>query len=96
MNVRRRRFRALLVRGDALPNLSCTLVDVSETGARLIIDDTNDVPEEFTVVISHSGTAARRCRLIWRGSADVGVAFETNSPLRIAGPVNPEVQLGST
>ena len=84
------------MRGDALPSLSCTLVDVSETGARLVIDDTNDVPEEFTVVISHNRSAARKCRLIWRGSADVGVAFETNSPLRIAGPVNPEVQLGST
>ena len=95
MNVRRRRFKALLVRGDALPSLSCTLVDVSETGARMVIDDTNDVPEEFAIVISHS-IAARRCRLIWRGSVDVGVAFETNGPLRIAELVSPEVRRGGS
>jgi hypothetical protein len=72
-----------MVRGNALPSLSCIAVDVCETSARLIVHDTNDVPDEFTIVISHSRTAARKCRLIWRGRTDVGVAFETNSPQQI-------------
>ena len=93
-NVRRTRLRALMVRGDALPSLSCIAVDVCETGARLIINDTSDVPDEFTIVISHSRAAARKCRLIWRGRADVGVAFETNSPLRIAVRRSLEAPLG--
>ena len=73
-----------MVRGDALPSLSCIAVDVCETGARLIIHDTSDVPDEFTIVLSHTRAAARKCRLIWRGQNDVGVAFETNEPQRIA------------
>jgi hypothetical protein len=73
-----------MVRGDALPSLSCMMVDMCETGARLIMQDTTDVPDEFTIVISHSRQSARRCRLVWRGRIDVGVAFEASSPQRIA------------
>ena len=84
-----------MVRGDALPSMSCMLVDVCETGARLIINDPDDVPDEFTIVISHSHTAARRCRLIWRGRVDVGVAFETNGPLQISARGSLEAPLGA-
>ena len=83
-NVQRTRVRALVVRGDAVPGLACIAVDVCETGARLIISDPNDVPDEFTIVLSHSRTATRKCRLIWRGRIDVGVAFEKNAPQQIA------------
>ena len=73
-----------MVRGDALPSLSCIAVDVCDTGARLIVHDSKDVPDQFTIVLSHSRAAARKCRLIWRGRIDVGVAFETDSPRLIS------------
>ena len=84
-----------MVRGDALPSLSCIAVDVCETGARLIIHDTSDVPDEFTIVLSYTREAARKCRLIWRGQNDVGVAFETNEPQRIALRETLEAPLGA-
>jgi hypothetical protein len=84
-----------MVRGDALPSLSCMAVDVCETGARLIVHDPKDVPDEFTIVLSHTRTAARKCRLIWRGRIDVGVAFETNDPLQIASHSALEAPVGA-
>jgi hypothetical protein len=84
-----------MVRGDALPSLSCIAVDVCVTGARLIIHDTSDVPDEFTIVLSYTRSAARKCRLIWRGQNDVGVAFETNDSQQIALRGALEVPLGA-
>jgi hypothetical protein len=84
-----------MVRGDALPSLSCIVVDACATGARLIVNDANDVPDEFTIVISHSRAATRKCRVIWRGRVDVGVAFETNSPQRIAARRSLKAPLGA-
>jgi len=54
----------------------CVLSDISDTGARLDVEDANVLPERFMLLLSGKGSARRSCRVIWRGPAQLGVAFE--------------------
>ena len=54
----------------------CVLSDVSDTGARLDVEDGKALPERFMLLLSGTGSARRSCRIIWRAEAQVGVAFE--------------------
>ncbi len=55
----------------------CTIDDVSDRGARLTIDETIEgLPlQEFFLVLSSTGLAYRRCRLVWVNGEQIGVAF---------------------
>ena len=54
---------------------SCTLLDVSESGAKLAVEGSTDVlkNEEFFLVLSATGMAFRRCHLVWVEGPHVGV-----------------------
>ena len=54
----------------------CVLADISDTGARLDVDDSKVLPDRFMLLLSGTGSARRDCRLIWRSPNQVGVAFE--------------------
>jgi hypothetical protein len=56
---------------------SCTLLDVSDTGARLEVEGSVNVLQarEFFLLLSSTGLAFRRCELIWIDGSDVGVRF---------------------
>jgi hypothetical protein len=56
---------------------SCTLLDVSDTGARLEVEGSVNVLQarEFFLLLSSTGLAFRRCELIWINGAEVGVRF---------------------
>jgi PilZ domain-containing protein len=60
--------------GDLLHG--CVLSDISESGARIGIDETVDIPDHFTLFLSNNGAARRTCRVIWRKPRELGVAFE--------------------
>jgi len=85
-------IKALLVR-EGRSNLPCTLVDISDVGARLIVDDVTEVPERFRIVMTEQGVPRRDCRLVWRGRNDVGVTFEIDNHRR---DWNCELAPGST
>lgn len=52
---------------------ACALVDVSQTGARLALRDSRNLPIEFLLVF---GADLRRwCRVKWRSKTQVGVQF---------------------
>jgi hypothetical protein len=57
------------------PERSCTVTDVSESGARLKIDKPDELPEKFFLLLTSSGKARRLCRVIWRSKKDAGVKF---------------------
>jgi len=42
----------------------CLLSDISETGARLMVDDSALVPENFVLVLSRNGAARRQCKMV--------------------------------
>ena len=66
----------MAIDGDKLHG--CVLSNISDGGARLDVDDPQAMPEQFMLVLSGTSGARRRCRVIWRGPGQVGVAFESH------------------
>jgi hypothetical protein len=62
------------VGNDSSPQ-RCTLVDVSEYGARLAGRDIERVPSEFTLLLSKTGRPRQRCSVVWKLNNEIGVKF---------------------
>jgi hypothetical protein len=58
---------------------SCTLLDISQSGAKLEIEGSPEVlrAREFFLLLSSTGLAFRRCELVWVDGSNVGVKFTT-------------------
>ena len=56
---------------------SCTLLDVSASGAKLEVEGSTDTlkTQEFFLVLSATGMAFRRCELVWVNGPHVGIRF---------------------
>ena len=80
MDERRRstRSRSLLgariVFNNRASTLDCTVRNISEQGARLVLGAAVAVPDEFDLVISQK-ERTHRCRIAWRTANEIGVAF---------------------
>jgi hypothetical protein len=55
--------------------LSCSIIDISEHGARLVLENDREPPEHFVLLLTASGDTRRHCRVVWRNGTTVGVAF---------------------
>jgi hypothetical protein len=53
----------------------CILADISDSGAKLTIASPNEIPNDFTLLLSPSGSIRRRCRVVWRSDNQIGVEF---------------------
>jgi hypothetical protein len=73
-------IRGKLIPGHGLPLRECTVLDISETGAKIAVDAPHEIPDDFTILLSAHGYPYRRCHLIWRSAAHVGVAFYDRLP----------------
>jgi hypothetical protein len=56
--------------------LGCVISDVSDTGARIDVQDSKIIPDHFVLMLSSSGAARRNCRVVWRKPSQLGVKFE--------------------
>jgi hypothetical protein len=72
--------------GDGSSPRSCTMSDVSQTGARLTIENPADVPDEFTLLLTGDGSVRRQCRVMRRIDREIGVQFLNNAPPRRTSP----------
>lgn len=55
--------------------LSCTVRDISDTGARLRVAQGQAVPSQFDLIIDADGFEAP-CSVAWRRGEEVGVTFD--------------------
>jgi PilZ domain len=62
--------------GDGSLSHPWSLVERSEGGARLLVDDPARVPDKFTLVQKGQVTTLWKCRVVWRSDSHVGVKFE--------------------
>src|ERR1700681_787450 len=55
----------------------CTMIDVSQTGGRLCVEGSLEGLDlkEFFLLLSSTGLAYRRCRLVRLAGAQIGVEF---------------------
>jgi len=54
----------------------CVLSDISDSGARLDVDDSQTIPDDFTLLLTSNGSAHRKCHVVWRKPRQLGVSFE--------------------
>jgi hypothetical protein len=59
--------------GDQLRE--CTVWDESKTGARLVVDAPDLVPDIFQIYMTPDFSSRRQCRVVWRSSKMIGVRF---------------------
>jgi PilZ domain-containing protein len=67
--------RAWLDTGDGRPLVTCTLIDMSPSGAKLAIDEAAQLPEAFGLRLTRDGHPTISCRVVWRNANALGVAF---------------------
>ncbi len=73
--LRRRVLKAGLVAyNERHSTLSCTVRDISDTGARVRVDGSVSAPDTFELIIQIDGLEAS-CEVVWRNGSEVGVRF---------------------
>jgi hypothetical protein len=61
---------------DGSPAQPWSLVECSAGGARLLVDNPDDVPDTFTLVQKGAVVTLWKCRVAWRSQSHIGVTFE--------------------
>jgi PilZ domain len=72
-----RGIRVYIMGIDGTWRRDCLMIDVSQTGARLLIDTSIEGLDlkEFFLLLSSTGLAFRRCRLVRIAGDQIGVEF---------------------
>ena len=72
-----RGYAASIMAIDGTWRRTCTVEDISETGAKLTVEGAIDGLnlKEFFLLLSTMGNAYRRCQLAWVNGDQVGVYF---------------------
>ena len=53
----------------------CVVQDLSASGAKITIDDTNTLPAKLRLAFSRDARTGRACEVVWRRGKSVGVKF---------------------
>jgi len=61
----------------------CTVVDVSESGARLAVEDIECLPDKFNLTLSRLGQPRQSCNIVWRRHDEVGIEFIASLPTNV-------------
>lgn len=52
----------------------CNIVDISESGARIVLETDETLPKRFLLLLASRG-GLRDCRQVWRDGSTLGVEF---------------------
>ncbi len=53
----------------------CVVQDMSASGAKVTIEDTNTLPAKLRLAFSRDARTGRNCEVVWRRGKSVGVKF---------------------
>jgi hypothetical protein len=81
-----RGYAAHMMAIDGTWRRPCRIEDVSETGAKIGVDEPLDgLPlKEFFLLLSSTGLAFRRCELAWVNGDKLGVTFKRPEQKKLA------------
>jgi methyl-accepting chemotaxis protein len=68
-------YNARILTDREAPPIACSIADISETGARLILESDSEVADKFVLLFTPKGNPRRHCTLIWRDGLTLGVEF---------------------
>ncbi len=60
---------------DDNKTIACEIVDISDSGARLALEQESELPKTFMQLLTADGDARRHCRMVWCNETKVGVEF---------------------
>ncbi len=72
-------YRAKILTDEKGSPRACSIADISQTGARIVLASDEELPQRFLLLLSSQG-ARRICRLVWRRGLTVGVEFPDSQP----------------
>jgi hypothetical protein len=52
-----------------------TVLDISDSGARIAVKTSREVPDKVVICMTPRGSPIRPCRVIWRSDTEIGVEF---------------------
>lgn len=80
-------FPVWLMAIDGTWRRNCRMMDVSETGARLVVESSIEGInlKEFFLLLSSTGLAFRRCELAWVNGEEIGATFLRQTVKKKAG-----------
>jgi PilZ domain len=64
----------ILVEGEKQVH-PCSIVDISDSGARLQFEEEFEVPERFVLLLTKGKGPRRHCEIVWRNGLFIGVKF---------------------
>ncbi|MGA2893255.1 MAG: PilZ domain-containing protein [Xanthobacteraceae bacterium] len=53
----------------------CSIADISQSGARIILEEDETLPDKFVLLLTPDGRTRRHCRVVWRTGLTLGVEF---------------------
>jgi PilZ domain len=65
---------AKIIAPDRSSVVHCTVQNITSGGACLTLANTHGLPEMFELTFEH-GRTRRACRVVWRTTDEIGVAF---------------------
>ena len=68
-------WEGLMIDPDGSIINRCMMVNVSATGAKLLLPVSADVPDSFVLILSKKGEVRRQCEVTWRAEKSIGVRF---------------------
>jgi hypothetical protein len=68
-------YNARILTDKDTPPRSCSISDISESGARISLERDDELPQTFILLLTANGGARRHCRVVWREGLVVGVEF---------------------
>lgn len=71
-------YNARIFTDKDTPPVTCSISDISQTGARIVLEREEKLPDTFMLLLTPNGDARRHCRVIWRDGLNVGVQFPEN------------------
>jgi hypothetical protein len=71
----KRSQEAWLMADDSFALRPCKVIDLSDEGARLELDEAERLPKSFRLIFSRSSRTGPRCELRWRRGRSAGVKF---------------------
>lgn len=72
---RRRVLKAGTITFGGGAGISCTVRNLSDTGAALDVISPIGIPQQFVLVVE-ADDVTRQCRVVWRKERRIGIAFE--------------------
>ncbi|MGH6670659.1 MAG: PilZ domain-containing protein [Xanthobacteraceae bacterium] len=68
-------YKARLLTSEKGPPRNCSIMDISQSGARIVLEEDHELPKRFLLLLGSPGAARRICRLVWRDGLTAGVEF---------------------